>query len=78
MAPTSQGPKPSAMPSPGYEGLEVAEGGTASHELERLMFAGDRMEPAERDHLGDALRRYCAQDTLALVRLVERLRELAG
>jgi hypothetical protein len=57
--------------------LEVAEGATAAVELERLMFRGDAMTAVERLHLRDALLRYCAVDTMSMVRLLDRLRELA-
>ena len=67
---------PALVPGPAYEGLEVAEGATASVELERLMFAGDAMPAEDRQRLRDALLRYCAVDTMSMVRLLERLREL--
>jgi Domain of unknown function(DUF2779) len=60
-----------------YADLEVAEGATAAVELERLLFRGATMTAAERAHLRDALLRYCAVDTMSMVRLLERLRELA-
>ncbi len=60
-----------------YADLEIAEGATASLELERLMFHGDAMTADEKQHLRDALLRYCAVDTMSMVRLLDRLRELA-
>jgi hypothetical protein len=69
---------PALVPGPGYEDLDVAEGTTASAELERLMFHGDEMETAERQRLREALLRYCALDTMGLVGLLQRLRELAS
>ncbi len=60
-----------------YADLEIAEGPTAALELERLLFRGDAMTAAERAHLRDALLRYCAVDTMSMVRLLTRLRELA-
>jgi hypothetical protein len=68
---------PALVPGPGYEELEVAEGATASVELERLLFRGDAMTAAERQDLREALLRYCALDTMSMVRLLDRLRELA-
>lgn len=65
---------PALVPGPGYEELEVAEGATASLELERLILRGDAMTPGERQHLRDALLRYCALDTMSMVRLLARLR----
>ena len=61
-----------------YVGLGLAEGATASLELERLMFRDDTMPLAERQHLRDAPLRYCAVDTMSMVRLLERLRELSS
>lgn len=69
---------PALVPGPGYEDLEVAEGGVASIELERLMFRRDEMTVAERRRVAAALRKYCALDTDGMVRLVARLREMAG
>jgi hypothetical protein len=60
-----------------YADLEIAEGATAAIELERLLFRGDAMTAAERAHLRDALLRYCAVDSMSMVRLLTRLRELA-
>ncbi|MGH7350274.1 MAG: DUF2779 domain-containing protein, partial [Candidatus Rokuibacteriota bacterium] len=69
---------PALVPDLGYAGLAIAEGETASLELGRLLFHGDRMEPAERARLREDLLAYCHQDTWGLVRLLERLRGLAG
>ena len=69
---------PALVGGPGYDELEVAEGGTASAELERLMFRGNSMTAAEREHLRRALLRYCALDTSGLMGLIGRLREIAG
>lgn len=68
---------PALVPGPGYKELGVAEGVTASLELERLMFRGDAMTAGERQQVRDALLRYCALDTMSMVRLLDRLRELA-
>ncbi len=68
---------PALVPGPGYDDLEIAEGTAASVELGRLMF-DTSMGVDERRHLRAALLRYCAQDTLALVGLLGRLRELAA
>jgi hypothetical protein len=69
---------PALVPGPGYDGLEVAEGVTASIELQRLMFSGAGMPAEERRRLREALLRYCALDTSGLMGLLARLRELAG
>ncbi len=61
-----------------YDGLEVSDGQVASVELARLLLRGDRMTPEERDAKRAALLQYCHMDTYAMVRLLERLEELAG
>ena len=61
-----------------YERLEIREGETASTEIARLLFRGAAMSAAERDRLRSALLSYCEMDTLAMVRLLERLRALAA
>ena len=65
------------VPDLGYDDLEIRDGGIASVQLKRLLLDGDRLEPAVRAHLASALERYVERDTWALVRLMERLRELA-
>ena len=60
-----------------YDGLEIADGGVASREIRRLMFEGDTLSADERGQIRDALLRYCALDTLGVVRLLERLEALA-
>lgn len=69
---------PALVPGPGYEELEVAKGATASFELERLMFHGGEMAATDRERLRHALLRYCELDTSGLMRLLGRLRDLAG
>jgi hypothetical protein len=66
-----------SRPQSPYGDLEVAEGATASLVLERLMVSGDAMTAGERQRLRGALLRYCALDTMSMVRLLDRLRELA-
>jgi hypothetical protein len=61
-----------------YEALAVREGEMATNEIARLLFAGDGMSTAERSAVRRALLEYCALDTLAMVKLLERLRALAG
>jgi hypothetical protein len=61
---------------PGYGELEVQEGETASTRLKRMVFDGEPAEPEARERLRRALLAYCELDTLAMVRLVERLYEL--
>jgi hypothetical protein len=67
---------PALVPELGYDGLAIADGGTASLELERLLFNAEGLEPAARERLRSDLLRYCHQDTWGLVKLLERLRGL--
>ena len=68
---------PALCPGLGYGDLDIGEGGTASAVLEGLLLREDALPPAERARLRRQLLAYCERDTLAMVRLVERLRELA-
>ena len=70
---TTNQPRPNSP----YADLEIAEGATAAVELERLLFRGDTMTAAERQHLRDTLLRYCAVDTMSMVTLLDKLRKLA-
>lgn len=69
---------PALVPALGYDDLEIHDGGTASSALETMILHEGSHSPAERQALRHNLLRYCERDTLALVRLHERLRELAG
>jgi predicted RecB family nuclease len=69
---------PALVPDVRYDGLAIADGGTASLELERLLFQGDGLAPEARERLRSDLLRYCRQDTWALVRLLDRLGQLCG
>jgi hypothetical protein len=53
----------------------VAEGGTASAELERLMF-DESLVDAERARQSASLLADCAMDTMGLVELAKKLRAL--
>ena len=57
---------PALVPELSYVGLAIAEGGTASIELERLMFSGDGLDSASTETLRSDLLRYCHQDTRGL------------
>jgi len=69
---------PALEPELRYDGLTIADGETASLELERLLFSGDQLERGAREQLQSDLLRYCHQDTWGLVRLLERLGGLAA
>jgi predicted RecB family nuclease len=68
---------PALVPELGYDGLEIADGMSASRELQRLLLEGEAVLPAERARLRESLRRYCELDTWGVVRLLGRLEELA-
>jgi hypothetical protein len=68
---------PALVPGLDYSDLEVQEGATASALLEALLLDEGRFNPEERSRLRKQLTDYCERDTLAMVKLWERLRELA-
>jgi len=68
---------PALVPGLGYEDLDVKEGGTASALLEALLLGRDTVPAAERPEVRRRLLAYCERDTLAMVRLYERLLALA-
>lgn len=68
---------PALVPGLDYAGLEIGEGETASNALEALLLGGPALSAAERDTLRAHLLEYCKLDTLAMVKVVERLRQLA-
>jgi hypothetical protein len=68
---------PALVPDLGYDDLEIAEGETASRELMRIVTGDPALPPLEAASRREALLRYCERDTLALVRLLGRLRELS-
>jgi predicted RecB family nuclease len=62
---------PALVPDMTYEGMEVADGTDAGLAWESLIRGG--LDQTERDRIRKALLDYCGQDTLALVRLLEKL-----
>ena len=69
---------PALVPDLGYADLAIAEGGTASRELMQIVTGEPALSPAARAQRREALLRYCERDTMAMVRVLSRLRELAG
>jgi hypothetical protein len=69
---------PALVPELSYDDLEVNDGSIASALLNRMLLRNDPATPAERAALRANLLAYCKTDTWAMVKLVERLRELAG
>jgi predicted RecB family nuclease len=66
------------VPELTYNDLVIVDGRLASVEIARLLFVAHRIPPHERDQLRKDLLAYCERDTWATVRLLARLRELAG
>ncbi len=67
---------PTLVPELSYEGMEIADGLAAAFSFEDMFegtVVGDAAEIV-RQNLID----YCRLDTLAMVRIVERLREIVG
>jgi hypothetical protein len=60
-----------------YSGI-VAAGRLAGVLLSRLILQGEPSDFFDRERIREALRRYCALDTFATQRVVERLRELSS
>ena len=67
---------PALVPGMGYDDLAIQDGGVASAVLEVLLLGRDGLSAGERTTLREKLLRYCERDTLAMVRLHERLVEL--
>ena len=63
---------PALVPQMTYDGMDVANGRDAGLAWESLVSGGLKCE--ERDRIEKALRAYCGKDTLAMVRLLEKLR----
>lgn len=68
---------PALVPELAYDDLAIAEGDMASIVLEGLLLRGDAIPAAERKTLRTQLLAYCERDTLATVRVYERLLGLA-
>jgi hypothetical protein len=65
---------PALIPGMSYDKLEIGDGALASLSYEQALQSED---PAEKQRIFRALREYCGQDTLALVRLRAVLAERA-
>jgi hypothetical protein len=62
---------PALVPEMTYGGMEIANGQDAGLAWESL--TGGSLDQVEQDKVRKALLDYCGQDTLALIKLVERL-----
>ncbi len=66
------------VPELTYNDLVIVDGLVASVEIARLLFVAQRIPPEERDRVRQDLLDYCERDTWAMVKLLERLRELVA
>jgi Domain of unknown function(DUF2779) len=69
---------PALVPDVTYEGLEIKDGAAATLALWRLVFEPERLGRRERAAMRRALLDYCERDSWATVKLLDRLRGLAG
>src|SRR3989441_1886821 len=65
------------VPELTYDDLVIVDGRVASVEIARLLFVAEKIPRHERDRVRQDLLNYCERDTWAMVKLVERLRDLA-
>jgi hypothetical protein len=63
---------PALVPELSYNEMEIGDGGTASSEYARVTF--DDVPEKERNRVRAALLKYCQLDTLAMIRIVQKLR----
>ena len=66
-----------AITGKGYEGMEIADGGTASNEYLRITF-GKNVTDTERNKVRKQLEDYCELDTIAMARIVYKLNQIVG
>jgi len=69
---------PAMVPDLNYSDLIIVDGLTASVEIARLLFVAGKIKPEEHVRVRQDLLNYCERDTMAMVRLLERLRSLAA
>ena len=65
---------PALIPDMTYQGMEIGDGGMAMQGYFRMCEGGD---PAEMERFREGLLEYCRMDTLGMVRLYEKVREMA-
>ena len=70
---------PVLVPGMSYKDtVRIPDGSEASAKLARLLFYAGELEPGEREQLREELLEYCEHDTFAMVKLLERLKAIAG
>jgi len=67
---------PALVPGMTYEGMVVGDGTEAGLAWESLVRG--TLDQTERDKIRKALLEYCGQDTLAMVKLLEKLQPTCG
>src|SRR5216117_2274723 len=66
------------VPELTYDDLVIVDGLVASVEIARLLFVAGKIRPEERARVRQDLLNYCERDTWAMVKVLEKLRELAS
>ncbi|HXG97713.1 MAG TPA: DUF2779 domain-containing protein [Gemmatimonadales bacterium] len=66
------------VPELTYDDLVIVDGLVASVEIARLLFVAGKIAPEEHARVRQDLLNYCERDTWAMVKVLERLRELAS
>ncbi len=66
------------VPDLTYDDLVIIDGLVASVKIARLLFVSGKVPQDQREKTRQDLLEYCERDTWATVRVLERLRELAG
>jgi len=66
------------VPELTYSDLVIVDGLVASVEIARLLFVAQKIPIEERARVRQDLLNYCERDTWAMVKLLERMRQLAG
>jgi hypothetical protein len=65
------------VPELTYDDLVIVDGLVASVEIARLLFVAGKIPKEEHDRVRQDLLNYCERDTWAMVKVLERLRQLA-
>jgi len=66
------------VPDLTYNDLVIVDGLVASVEIARLLFVAGKIPQEEQTRVRQDLLNYCERDTWAMVKVLERLRELAS
>jgi hypothetical protein len=68
---------PALVPGLAYDDLVIVDGLEASVKIARLLFVAGKIAKEEHDRVRQDLLNYCERDTWAMVKVLEKLRELA-